>query len=108
MALAGARIVGVCAAVLFPVHQAEPFGFWTMEFIFPQHGTSWPARADKGFRKRGNLWRFADRAIYVEATARHGIVPGMRPMHDQLSHRRHWQNAQSEISGDRATRAFAG
>jgi len=43
--------------------------------------------ADQGFRKRRYVRRRAGRAVHVEATARYGIVPRVRPLHDQLPHR---------------------
>ena len=107
MAVAGARAVRVRAAVLFPVHQAASFDFRPAESFLSQHGTARTARADQGFRKRGDLRRLAGRAVHVEAIARHGIVPRMRPLHDQLPDRQHRQDAQSQVSRDRTARASA-
>ena len=107
MAVAGARAVRVRAAVLFPVHQAASLDLRPAQSFLSQPGSARTARADQGFRKRRDLRRLAGRAVHVEATARHGIVPRMRPLHDQLSHRQHRQDAQSQVSRDRTARASA-
>ena len=107
MAVAGARADRVRAAVLLPVHQAASSDLRPAESFLPQHGSARTPRADQGFRDRGNLRRLASRAVHLEATARHGLVPRMRPLHDQLSHRQHRQDAESQVPRDRTTRASA-
>ena len=100
-------LLRVRAAVLFSIHQAAPFDFRPAESFLPQHGSARTARADQGFRKRGDLRRLAGRAVHLEATARHGLVPRMRPLHDQLPDSQHRQDAQSQVSRDRTARASA-
>ena len=95
------------SAVLLPVHQAASFLRRAGQPVFPQSGAAWAARADQGLRERRDLRRGAGRAIHLEADARHGRVPGVRALHDQLPHREHRQGAESQVPGDRTARASA-
>ena len=91
----------------FPFTKLRHLIFGPLNLFFRNLGPRGRLAPIKDFESAEIVRRLASRAVHLETIARHGFVPRVRALHDQLPDRQHRQDAESEVSGDRTARASA-